>query len=290
MRRQPSIHITRDRLHQLITDFRNKEGTISDRSDIEELVNYLLKNGNRYQLTSRKELALSLKDAQKKKVKMAGRSNKADAQLFAKTYHLVRQANYHRGINLIKEGNSEWNQIKEVTKLATNFANDYNLPLKEGYTKYVQTAIDILPSFSLNRFNYRHEEICKSYEAKLEIELDPNENLTIKLYDYYLQVITSKTGLTNSYRNRPSKYVFFVKASKLCKDMQISYKVFIDAQFKSLEWIKGLPDPSQLVTPAAMDRIQKHLYAIKDDREEVINRNTNGESPEDIRKKWGINQ
>lgn len=261
--RQPSIHITHNKLKDIIRDYLDIYEEDRSEEFIDSLVDYIATQGNRFQLTSRKKLAYDLLSTQKqkKKIELASRSYKADAQLFAKILVSIRKAKKHRGISIIKEGNKEWGIIKEVTSLATSFCKDFNLELKEGYVEYIETAMQVLPTFSLNRINYKHEEISKTYEALSEIRKDNNPELTSEIYDNYYQIIASKTGITNDYRKRPLKFVHFVRAAKAVKELDIKPFDYVNAQFKSLEWINGLPDPSQLNGDGAVERLQKHMFS-----------------------------
>lgn len=268
--REPSIHITRVNLVKLLKTYidQDESNEVNWPGDYENLVeclaDFLLKNGSRYQLTLRKRLACAgMTPTALKKVEMASRSYKADAQLFSKVLVSLRKSKKHKGINIIKEGNKEWNIIKEVTALATGFCRDFELPLKEGYIEYIDTAMIVLPAFSLNRLNFKHDEICKTYEAIGEIRSDPNKDITEELYESYYQVISSKTGITNDYKKRPLKFVSFVRAAEIVKEIGVNPRDYVNAQFKSLEWINGLPDPVQLTGDSAIERLQKHMYSAR---------------------------
>lgn len=274
--REPSIHITKARLVSILEAFLERSpGSewLSDEQLVEGLASYITKEGSRYQLSRRKLIVGNqIATPVRRKLAMSASSYKADAQSFAKILLSIRKSKKHRGLKIIKEGSSEWNILKEVTSLATNFARDFDLELTAGYKEYIQAALVVMPSFALNRVNYKHEEICKTYESIREIRSDGNPKITQELYDAYYQIVSAKTGITNNYRDRPLKFVFFCRAASIVKELKVTPVDYVKAQFKSLEWINGLPDPSQLVGDGAIERLQKHLYnnsknIIRDEKE-----------------------
>lgn len=265
--RQNTIHVYRSVLETLLRDFPDEH----IQAKAQELSEFLCRRGARYQVNSRSITPAAVK----KKVDMVKVSYKSDAQLFAKIWLLVRRQNKHKGISIIKEGTTQWEQIKEITHLATQFCNDFELPLDLGYKAYIDTIREVVPDMSLNKINHRHQQIVQTYEAIQEISSDPHPQFTEQLYREYQDIIMEKTGICNDYRLRPLKFIFFVKASKLLKDLRIDPKIFIRAQFKSLEWVAGVPEPSQIVGDLAIERLQKYLFAktnkqpIKNIREEL---------------------
>ena len=57
-------------------------------------------------------------------------------------------------------------------------------------------------------------------------------------------------------------YRFFVEATRLCiEDLNCDLETFIKAQFDGLAWAGSYPQPAQLVTEAAKERLVKYAYA-----------------------------
>jgi hypothetical protein len=191
------------------------------------------------------------------KVKLASRSNTG---LFAQMLTLVRRRLHHKGIQTVKPGDKGWLDLKEVTKLATDFCNEFQIELKTGYISYIQIAMGMMNGFSPYKFKNIHANICSRFEAMQEIERDKTPDKTEYAHSYYLARISSKIGYSKGYKDIPEKYVYFVKATKEAHTIGIPIKEFIQAQFEGLEWANGIPAPEQLVTEKAKERVQRYCF------------------------------
>jgi len=204
------------------------------------------------------------------KVKLASRS---DTGMFAQQLLLMRRKAKHRGLRLMKPGDTDWFNIKEVTKMATEFSNEFSMPTKIGYREYIQLGLGMMKNFSVFKFKSIHSAICNKYEAIQEIEQDKSPEDTKKIHDFYIAIISEKVGYTQSYINQPEKYIYFIKAKEEARSIGISYKEYIKAQFGAFEWKSGIPDPMQLTGVKARDRVQRYAFenGIKIGKQNLIN-------------------
>lgn len=218
----------------------------------------ILKKGYTHSIASR-ALYVSNNKVQEKasKLKLAARS---DTGKFAQMLLYVRRQMRHRGIKLIEPGDPEWFTIKELTKLATEFCNEFQLSLKDGYQIYLRTGISKVKNFSINKLKSLHQAIFDHYEATQVIEMDKTPRETEELHDFYMANISDKTGFSQGYKNIPEKYRYFVEGKQEAKKLGVSYKVYIKAQFDAFEWNNSVPDPTQLVGTKALDRLQKYCF------------------------------
>lgn len=224
----------------------------------EDHARLIMKLGVKYSLPSRALYVSNNKVEQKvAKMKLATSS---DAGRFAQTLLYIRRQMKHRGITLIQPGQGDWLMVKELTKLATEFCNEFELNQKEGYKIYLQIGIGKMKNFSLNKLKSLHAAVFLSYEATQIIEQDKTPAETAQLHDLFMANISDKVGYSHSYKNIPEKYRYFVEAKQEAKKLGVSYKVYIKAQFQAFEWNNSIPDPAQLVGPKALDRIQKYCY------------------------------
>jgi hypothetical protein len=174
---------------------------------------------------------------------------------------MLRRKYKHRGITLIQPGSRDWLEIKEICKLATEFSNEFEFSLKEGYKEYIEIGIKLMKSYSLSRFKYLHSNIYQRYELVDEIARDKYPDKTDALYKHYMKRVNQKIGWTaTNIKDDCTKYVYFVRVRKEAEDIGIAWGVYIDAQFEGLEWANAIPDPSQMVGVKALERVMKFCY------------------------------
>lgn len=105
------------------------------------------------------------------------------------------------------------------------------------------------------------ENIINQYSAELEIQ--ENKDSAKDIHDYFVKKIANATGIYESYEKQPEKYVHFIRLGKFLGEHGWDYIKFIDAQFESLAWCNGLPEPSQMYSDKAIERYNKYLYKNK---------------------------
>lgn len=260
MKRIPSLHITSNDLSKVLDRvIRVLELDIDIPTSI--LVKHIMSEGKTHSLSNRNLLVDTKKIA--KKVTQLAISPLEDALLFSKYLQLIRKKYYHVGINIIKEGNKEWATLKEVTKLAITFAEDFDLTKEKAFEYYISIGIEKMGKFHLARFNSIHQQICEHYQAKVEIEKSGWTDLAQEAYDIYQQRIIDRTGGSVDHKAFPDKLLAFLNVAKLCKNKGIDVKVYIDAQFEGLDWAGGIPEPHSLLGTKANERLFKYLYKNK---------------------------
>jgi hypothetical protein len=259
--REPSLHCSRSNLIKILEQVDLKKH--AHRESIEDLVNELLITGSKYSLTNRKILANTQKLA--KKVDKLVVSTLEDARLFSRTLLLVRRSLKHRGITPIKESSKDWLILKEVTQLALNFSNDFNLPKLEGFGVYLKIALNRMRGFALAKFNSMHPLICSEYEAKLRIDKDVHRNDTRKAHDIFNNILLEKTGQGFDYTVLPEKYQYFIDVVDEAKRLKVSTSDYIKAQFAAFDWKSAVPEVTAMVGPKAEERLIKYKYAHKEE-------------------------
>lgn len=255
MKREPSIHITKTVLIKIFNEIFNGHKLSS-----EKIVDTVFYKAKSYSLHTR-TITVS-DDRMEKKAKKLVQSSRRDADLLAKLIYTTRQAMKHRGISLIKVGSKDWGTLKEITAHALNFTNEFNLTRRYGFLKFIEIGLSKMKRFTylLNKLPSMYQGICETYQAMLEIEQDDDTEMTKEMYKVYIRRIIENTGIHDSLEELPDKYVWFVRARKQAKNMGVSVRVYIEAQFDGLDFSKGIPHPTQLVGPKATDRIARYCY------------------------------
>lgn len=254
MKRYPAIHITANKLTLVFRQM--KEFDNYDDSKLNILANTILKRARKFSLTNRCVVV-----DKAKLIKSTSRvvlSTRDDSSVFANLLTLCRRKKNHKGISIIKPGSRDWLMLKEITKLANDFCNDFQLKREEGYKLYINASLDKMTKFHLMKFNSLHQIISEDYEAMKIIELDmtPQQTQVAKnIYEKYL----GEKGIVRDYTEEPSKFIFFIKAKEVAEKLGVNVADYIKSQFDGLEWANAIPDPSQLVGQKAIDRLNRYL-------------------------------
>jgi len=256
--RDPSLHIKLSDLTKVLADICQYS-----KEEAEELASEILFRGKKYSPTSRKILSQAGKTSKTTKLLQSSTEN---AMLFSKILYMTRTTMKHRGISMINQTMKEWPFIKESTELAVNFCNDFQLEIDKGFKVYLGIALKKMANkVSLNRLASLHQSIIDTYEAEIEVKNDPNTELTKELFDEFNDKLDRSMGL--NYRDHAKyldKYIHFVKAAALCREYNISPKHFINSQFEFFEGLSTYPEPYQLYTDKAGDRVKKYIFKNKD--------------------------
>jgi hypothetical protein len=254
MKRDPSIHIK-------LSDFEDillKVLPFTLPKDIPGIARAILKLSRPHAVNTRM-ISVTTERLEKKVNKILTSTTK-DADLMARMIYAARIRAKHRGVQQIKPSTRDWGMVKEIANLANAFCMDFNMGKKEGYLRYIELAAQKMKSFNISRISSMHESICRTHEALFEIAKDPYPEFTEQVHQYYRVKVAKKTGIINNFRGEPDKYVFFVRASALIKQLTVPIIHFIDAQFEAMEYRNSMPEPAQLIGQKAKERLNKYLY------------------------------
>ena len=260
--RDPSIHITESRLIKIL------DGIFKNNIKSEDLARRILKEATKHTLNHRK-IDLVNKRVEKKVNKVMSSTN-SDAELFSLLLLHYRRKLKHRGLVQIKQNSRDWLTVKEIVSLANEFCETFNLSKREGYIKFIEIGISKMNKFMLVKFNPMGSSIIETFQCMMEIQDDPKPKETERLHDYYQKTIIERTGIALVYKDKPDKYVYFLRARVLAEKLNIDPLLFVKAQFYALEWRNGYPDPIQLVGDKAIASLNKYLF------EKQIPKNGNG--------------
>lgn len=278
--RSPSIHITQKRLFLVLKESLDEE-TFSEK-DIKKLARHILVRSRQHSLTAR-----SLFVDKAKLVKSTSKvvmSSRDDASVFAHLLNLHRKQLHHRGISIIKVGSRDWLMIKEITKLANDFCEDFQLKRGMGYQAYIKlTLFRMGNKFNLNKFNSLHQTICDDHQANRDILHDITPQMT-QIVQFQYEKRLGEKGIVRDYSKEPSKYIFFIKVKEECQKYGVTIAHYIQAQFEGLEWANAIPEPNQLIGDKAIDRLNRFL--IKNHIKPTKGKENVTDLAEQIKKKW----
>lgn len=250
--RDPGIHIKKSDLVKILKDILPPEIKCVD------FANLLLKKARPFSVDIR-VVNITSERIEKKVTKMLT-STTRDADLMARIMYATRIRLKHRGVQQIKPSSREWNMVKELANLATNFCIDFSLSKREGFARYIELGSGKMKSFNLSRLINMHEAISRTHEALVEIANDPTPKLSEDIHQYYRVTVAKRTGIINNFKDEPDKYVYFVRVASLVTSLTVKYTYFIDAQFSALEYRNSYPEPPQLIGQKAKERLNKWLF------------------------------
>ena len=261
--RKAGIHITEDNLRSLIRQYFGDPEMDAAWEEANSLTDFIMIEGKKLSLEKRSINITNQTVA--KKVLNKVTNDKTDIMLLSNLIFSTRKQLKHKGIKPIDNNSSDWTSLKKLTPVVNNFCNDFELSKREGYIAYVKIGLTRITSFRgyLNKLYDMSETISIQYEAEMVIQSDVNKTLTRDIHDYYISIIIKRTGVTESYADKPNKYIKFVEVAQLVKDNNLDYKIFIDAQFEGLDWTGNYPEPEQLASDKCMERLNKYMYSSK---------------------------
>lgn len=254
-KRSPSIHITKSQFEEILNTLE------VDNFPVEAFFVIARKEA----INHRAVLVSNNKNT--KRVNNILLASKGDAALVADILYAIRIKLKHRGVRKINESNSrEWANCKKLAEVCNTFCEDFNLDTREGFIKYIETGLKRMTDYRnvMQRLLSMQENITNQIEAEMELSsLDrPEFEEVIRIKDYYFKKVASATGIYDGVDN-PEKLIHFLRLKTFLGERGWDPMKFIDAQFESLAWCNGLPEPSQMYNDKAIERYNKYLYKNK---------------------------
>lgn len=249
--REPSIHIT-------LSDFKE----IAKELGIDDVANEFFRIARKRAINSRSILVSNNKI--NKQVNNVLLANQGDAQMVADIIYATRIKLKHRGVRKINQGNlREWTNCKKLAEICNTFCQDFELPTREGFIKYIELGIKKMPDARglTTRLIGLQDSITEEFSAIKEIqELSSKDKQTIsQIQDFYVRQIADRTGIYEPIKD-PGKFTHFIRLYDFLNKKGWNYKEYIIAQFEGLAWCNGIPELSQLTSEKAISRYNKYLY------------------------------
>ena len=250
-KRDPSIHITKSQFQEICKDL-----------GIELPVDTIFAYAQRKAINTRGILVSNNKI--NKQVNNVLLADKGDAQMVADIIYATRIKLKHRGVRKINQGNlREWTNCRKLAEICNTFCQDFELPPREGFIKYIELGIKKMPDARglTTRLIGLQDSITEEFSAIKEIqELSPKDKQTIsQIQDFYVRQIADRTGIYEPIKD-PGKFTHFIRLYDFLNKKGWNYKEYIIAQFEGLAWCNGIPELSQLTSEKAISRYNKYLY------------------------------
>lgn len=264
--RKPSIHITENKLYELLKDYLWDGELINEELAENEAINirdYLMSKAKFHSLDKR-SVTIS-NDKLAREINKKTDNNKIGTLELSNIIYTVRKSLKHKGISMIKQNSPEYNALKKLRTIIEQFANDWEMDLREASIFYVKKGLSKISSYRnyIGKLCDMSESISMEYEAKSIIDSDESKSETERAYKVYIGIINTKTGIAPNYRDNPIKYLPFIQVKNLCNQYSVTPEIYIQAQFEGLAWTDAYPEPNQLVSEKAIERLNKYVYTKK---------------------------
>lgn len=254
--KEPSIHISKSVFQKILE---SKGISIPDKK-----IDSIFSIARNYSLDHRS--ILSNNSRNRKSLDRRTKSPIGNANLLAQIIYLVRTKLKHVGVTKIKQTDSQWAQVKELSPIIDEFCETHNLSQREGYIKFVEIGLKLMGNSNRPNYSYcanwmlqKASWISTYYEAIKEISEDNYKEETNEIYNCYINKILEMTGISNNYKKNPTDYVNFIHARKLADKIGVDYKIFMDSQFEALSFCNGIPKLEDLGNEKAQQRLTQFI-------------------------------
>lgn len=169
-----------------------------------------------------------------------------EARVFATILLAYRRSLKHKNLSLITPASQQWSTLQRAAHSATEFAeaDPKSCNLRESFKLYLEIA-DEAGWLDLRNLWYKGPQIQALYKVRLFVDEDPNVMLTSEIIEAYTQEFMTRTGTYPQGVKVYSDMIPFVKASALCKQHNMTAKMFVEYLWDKWAWTGDL-QPHQL--------------------------------------------
>lgn len=231
MKRDPSIHVKRSSLSDILDDLGFDGETLADR---------ILHKSGPHALRNRVIVQTTAKA--KKKMERVASVDKGLAERFHLVYQQVNQANNVK-TSTIKQTDGKYATLKEVAQQAKEFCEMFGMEENFGFQTYVTIGIrEAKQNYSIYRLKGLADRIIKYYQDMVKIDSDGDSTGTTAFYSVWkqmsLQYLGEMTQITE-----PHLFVHFIHGREAADKEKAKYEDWIAAQFE--RWPNSMPELTQ---------------------------------------------
>lgn len=254
MDREPSIHVTRSVFLSIVKDL----GIKLSKPNLDRI----MKAARELSADNRTMIAKANQTRQVRKTE----GTIKEANLVAEIIYGIRVKLRHVGVTKIKQSDSTWGQVRELVPTLNQFCEKYSLTQRRGYIDFITVGIELMSKSKRANYNYcaswmlKHADyITSTYEANNMVKEDPYPQNTRELLSLYQTRVMEMSGMYVDYTQNTKEYTHFIGARQLADKWGIDYETFVDAQFASLEFCKGIPRIYDLDNEKAEQRLAQYI-------------------------------
>ena len=158
-------------------------------------------------------------------------------------------------LRAIRPGQTGWTDVVALVEAAKTFTRAFDIePADDGVLRYFELARQHLGDrFSLRAAAACYEQVSVTFQAQLEILLDPNAQETERLFQRYVTLARIGAKAATALREHKT-FISFVRATAQAVELTVPVDRWVSVQFEELAWTSRNPSPSQLYGPDALAR------------------------------------
>lgn len=252
--RRPAIHITLETLQEILDlSFKSKK----EFKNTEELALEIFKLAKNKGVRGR--YLIQADKPTRQKIKRTLEAETPLVEKFNRTLHSIRLSLGHKSASIYKSSKDYLN-LKEIAKLVEEFMEQFKLKNStEAMNEYIKIGLSMMGKrYSLNKFKYYHGKILERYEKMECISNDSTPDDTMKMYKYYLSMMTEYSGIEWK-ADTIEKYVCMVYAKEEADEEKADYEQWIRAQFEQLAFMEIVPECYQIFGENALIRYSDYV-------------------------------
>lgn len=232
--RDPSIHIRRSKLFDILIDF-----GINDRD-----MPQIMLAASKISIKNRVNLVLSSKG--KQKAQRVVDANTDIVEQFNLAYSTVMKEQSIK-VLVIRKGNPQYLSFIEIAQQAKEFCDLFELDYMQGFLIYIRLGVTILnKKYSLYRLKSASDRIVDKFRIRMTIINDSSPLLTELMFQAWEKAVKKYFNAVIGVRNDTDKYVHFVYAKQDADEINANYDDWMCAQFEKWAFLNNMPEFSQL--------------------------------------------
>lgn len=241
-----------------------------DYGQAEKLCEIILKKAYPKRLKSRSQI--QVKNTKTKERLDKAKSVETDnVEIFNRLLYAIRQAEGHRFIKAIKPTDTEFQMLKEVTQIANEFVEMYQIkPKEEGFKTFIRIGLGFIgKKYAINKYKYHKTNIFEFYKNSVILQEDSDPKATQAFYEIWQQYMEIWANIEIELETSEQK-INILYARMEADEVEADYEDWIRAQFEELAWLKAIPELGQLHGKKAKERYEKYLINSQRNEKEDI--------------------
>lgn len=225
-KKDPTIHIKLSDLEKVLTHFK---------SDIKAYKFFEV--ASKYNITNRHIIKTTQKS--RNKIKRLQDTNEVNVNRFQDKLIRARKQRNHRGITVIKEGDSSYILLREVATIALEFCKTFELGTEKGFSIYISMVLDKSKLFSLSKFKSFKSYVFEKYTQVCIVQDDDSPKRTEEFYNIYLDCVEEKG--VKDYELSEIEGANMVLGRQQADRLKANYYDYIQAQFEGMKGLAEIP-------------------------------------------------
>lgn len=272
MRRDPSIHITKSSLVDILNGLE-----ITHRTSGVSLADKIFESAQPVQIRDRYLDILNTKAAVKAKVLKSqtvdSKIHLDKVEVFHRTLMSYRQSKDFVKVKPISLHDRDYILLKEITAMAYEFVEHFEINnTTDGLLEYIKLGTRFMgKKYGLNKFKTYDKRIYEYFEAYIFVLNDDFKGNTSQFFQLWKDKMLSYHDMMKQAVNIEDDYIKYsnmVYGRMEADEMEADYEEWIDAQFEQLKFINTIPELGGFHGENAKNRYIRYTNELVSNEEE----------------------